>query len=367
MHGLLSALNGILDKGESVVAASIVSKDGSAPGPAGARMFLLENADILGTVGGGPLEGRAIDAAVAVMASGKPDLLEIDLSGEIGDGSDAICGGVVQVFLERIDPAAQNRELFQTLERERAANRSCLLVSALDVVDIEGRGETIKRGLMASDGRLLAGTLPEDVAREACRSGQGLSAPAMAEISGGHYFLEPFLARDPVYICGAGHIARPTAQIAAMADFRVVVLDDRAEFASPERFPLADEVAVLESFDDCFAGRSLDADASVVIVSRCHKQDRKILTQALRTEAGYVGMIGSSRKVAAVLEELVKEGFPRTCVARTHAPIGLAIGGDTPVEIAVSIVAELIKNRTQRASAGPEPAPAILCRPRRPS
>ena len=168
------------------------------------------------------------------------------------------------------------------------------------------------------------------------------------KIKGVRYFLEPFVARNTVYICGAGHIARPTAQIAAMAEFRVIVLDDRAEFASRERFPLADEVVVLDSFDDCFAGYVLDAESLVVIVSRCHKQDRKILTQALGTDAGYVGMIGSSRKVAAVLEELIKDGFSRQCVARTHAPIGLAIGGDTPVEIAVSIVAELIRVRTGR-------------------
>ena len=151
----------------------------------------------------------------------------------------------------------------------------------------------------------------------------------MAVLGGDSYFLEPFPAADPVYVCGAGHIARPTAQIAAMAGFRVIVLDDRAEFASPDRFPLAEEVTVLPSFDDCFAGRTLDADSSVVIVSRCHKQDRKILTQALRTDAGYIGMIGSSRKVAAVLDELVSEGFsgnawparapPSACHRRGHA------------------------------------------------
>ncbi|MHC1710813.1 MAG: XdhC family aldehyde oxidoreductase maturation factor [Solidesulfovibrio sp.] len=347
MPGLLSTLGEILGKGESVVAATIVSKDGSAPGPAGARMFLLENADIIGTVGGGPLEGRTINAAVEIMASGKPSLLEIDLSGEIGDGSDAICGGVVHVFLERIDPTGENLDLFQQLVALQAANQTCLLVSPLDVGETSTEGAHA-RGLLSLDGRLLAGSLPNAVVREASRRGRECLAPTMVTIGVERYFLEPFVAKDTVYICGAGHIARPTAQIAAMADFRVVVLDDRAEFASRERFPLADEVVVLDSFDDCFAGRHLDADALVVIVSRCHKQDRKILVHALGTDAGYVGMIGSSRKVAAVLEDLVKEGFSRQCVARTHAPIGLAIGGTTPVEIAVSIVAELIKVRSQR-------------------
>ena len=345
MSGLIDTLNGILGRGESVVAAIIVTKDGSAPGPAGARMFLLENADIIGTVGGGPMEGHAIDAAVGIMASGRPEVLEVDLSGEIGDGSDAICGGVVRVFLERIDPTPDNVALFQHLAATQAANRTCLLVSPLSVGEAVG---IHARGLLSREGELLAGTLPEAVVREACRRGREILAPVIFEVDGDSYFLEPFLARDTVYICGAGHIARPTAQIASMTGFRVIVLDDRELFANQERFPWADEVAVLESFDDTFVGRTLDADTSVVIVSRCHKQDRKILTLALGTGAGYIGMIGSSRKVAQVLEELIKEGYPRERVARVHAPIGLPIGGDTPPEIGVSIVAELIKERTRR-------------------
>lgn len=345
MRGLIDTLNASLDHGESVVAAAVIAKDGSAPGPAGARMLLFENADIAGTVGGGPLEGQTIHAAVATMASGQSQVLEFDLSGEIGDGADAICGGVVQVFLERIDPTSENVALFQKVAAMQAANQTCLLVSSLD---IRAGGNGGARALLSGDGCLLAGALPEAVAREAGQLGQNLFSPSMALLGAASYFLEPFPAADPVYICGAGHIARPTAQIAAMADFRVVVLDDRAEFASPDRFPWANEVAVLPSFDDCFAGRSLDAASSVVIVSRCHRQDRKILVNALHTDAGYIGMIGSSRKVAAVLEELVEEGFSRQSVARTHAPIGLPIGGDTPVEIAVSIVAELIKVRTAR-------------------
>lgn len=345
MPDIWNALDTILGKGESVVAATVVTKDGSAPGPAGARMFLLENADILGTIGGGPMEGHAIDAAVAIMASGRPEVLDIDLSGEIGDGSDAICGGMVSVFLERIDPVEANLNLYRVLSDTISANRTCFLVSPLAV---DGGAGGQKRGLLVADGSLLAGILPDAVAREACQRSRMLVSPAILSIGGSRYFLEPFLARDTLVICGAGHIARPTAHIAAMADFRVVVLDDRELFANRERFPTADEVVVLPSFADCFAGRVLDADTSVVIVSRCHKQDRTILTQALRTDAGYIGMIGSSRKVAAVLDELIKEGFPRERVAVTHAPIGLPIGGDTPVEIAISIVAECIKERTGR-------------------
>ena len=341
MRELWHSLNALLAKGESVVATAVVAKDGSAPGPTGARMFVCDNADLLGTVGGGPLEGKTITEAAAVMAHGRPSILPLDLSGELGDESDAICGGLVHVFLERLDPTPENILLFGELERELAANRTCFLVSALG-------GDGPGRALLAGDGTPLAGGLPEPVLGRVPGLARSLATPAVVAIAGIQYFLEPFAARDAVLICGAGHIARPTAQIAAMAGFRVIVLDDREEFADPARFPWAAEVGLLPSFDDCFAGRELSADTSVVIVSRCHKQDRKILTQALRTEAGYIGMIGSSRKVAAVLEEQVGLGVPRSRVAAVHAPIGLPIGGDTPADIAVSIVAELIRERSRR-------------------
>lgn len=342
MRALIEAINRVLDRDESLVAAAVVAKAGSSPGPAGARMLLFDDADIAGTVGGGPLEGRTIAAAVETMGSGRSQRFEMDLSGDIGDDVDAICGGVAEVFVERLDPTPQTRAVFRALSAHLAANQSCLLVSALE------HGGEAGRGLLSAKGRLLAGALPEVVVRDAGRLAPALSEAGIAVLGGGRYFLEPFRRADTVYLCGAGHVAMPTAQFAAMAGFRVVVLDDRAAFANRERFPLADEVEVLPSFKSCFAGHRPDADASVVIVSRCHKQDRTILVQALGTDAGYIGMIGSARKTAAVLDEMVAKGFSRQSVGRVRAPIGLPIGGDTPVEIAISITAELIEARTAR-------------------
>ena len=342
MRDLIDAINRVLDRNESLVAAAVVAKAGSSPGPAGARLLLFDDADIAGTVGGGPLEGRTIAAAVETMGTGRSQQFEMDLSGDIGDEVDAICGGVAEVFVERLDPTPTTRAVFKTLAARLAVNQGCLLVSAL-----KDGGES-GRGLLDADGRLLAGELSEAVVREAGRLAAALPEAGIAVLGGGRYFLEPFRRADTVYLCGAGHVAMPTAQFAAMAGFRVVVLDDRAAFASRERFPLADEIVVLPSFTVCFASHRPDADASVVIVSRCHKQDRAILVQALGTDAGYIGMIGSARKTAVVLDEMVAKGFPRPAVARVRAPIGLPIGGTTPVEIAISIVAELISARTAR-------------------
>jgi len=168
------------------------------------------------------------------------------------------------------------------------------------------------------------------------------------EHAGGSYALEPWAAASPLYIFGAGHVSRPTAQVAALAGFRVTVLDDRPEFANAERFPQA-ETRVLDGYDDCFAKLSAGPGAFVVIVTRWHVHDAEVLGQALSTGAGYIGMIGSRRKRDAVYQRLRGQGFTDADLARVHCPIGLDIGAETPEEIAVSIVAELVQARAGKA------------------
>jgi xanthine dehydrogenase accessory factor len=135
----------------------------------------------------------------------------------------------------------------------------------------------------------------------------------------------------------------------------VTVLDDRAEFANFERFPEADTVRVLDDFEDGVDGLGIDADTYAVIVTRGHLYDRVVLGQVLKTEAAYIGMIGSRRKIDSIYRTLLKEGFTAADFQRVHAPIGLDIQAETPEEIAVSIVAELIQKRAQRTQSGFDP------------
>ena len=159
--------------------------------------------------------------------------------------------------------------------------------------------------------------------------------------------IEPVLPADTLFLFGAGHVAQPTARLAAFVGFRVRVVDDRAEFASAERFPEAEEVRVVTDFDSALQGLAIDANAFIVIVTRGHLYDKTVLMQALRTPAAYIGMIGSRRKRDHIFEALLKQGFTETDLKRVHSPIGLAIGAETPEEIALSIVAELTKVRAQ--------------------
>ena len=145
-----------------------------------------------------------------------------------------------------------------------------------------------------------------------------------------------------------------------MTGFRTIILDDRPEYASNDRFPTAHAVRVVESFEKALDGLEIDRDCYVVIITRGHKFDREVLEQSLKTKAGYVGMISSRRKREAIYQALLEKGVRQSDLDRVHSPIGIPIGGETPEEIAVSIVAELIKERTQRAGMSVSGQAAII-------
>ncbi|HTA48198.1 MAG TPA: XdhC/CoxI family protein [Verrucomicrobiae bacterium] len=163
-------------------------------------------------------------------------------------------------------------------------------------------------------------------------------------------FIEPILPPALLYIFGAGHVAANLCQVAANAGFDPIVTDDRTSYATKERFPAAREVRALD-FDE--ATKQLDPSETsyIVIVTRGHRDDMRLLRWAVRTRARYIGMIGSKRKVIGIFKTLREEGVPAHLFDRVHAPIGLDIGAVTPEEIAVAITAELIAFR-RHAGAG---------------
>lgn len=156
-------------------------------------------------------------------------------------------------------------------------------------------------------------------------------------------FVEPILPQPTLYLFGGGHISTAVARIAAQAGFAVGIIDDRETYANAERFPVASEIYV--SYEEAFEKIHPNASSYIVIVTRGHKDDMRVLAWAVNTEARYIGMIGSKRKVISVYKALEKEGYSPEKFERVHAPIGIEIGALTPEEIAVSITAELIAIR----------------------
>lgn len=157
-------------------------------------------------------------------------------------------------------------------------------------------------------------------------------------------FIEPILPPAELYIFGAGHVAASLYRVARIAGFDVTIVDDRETYANRERFPDAHQV-IAEDFDKAMAQITPSESSYIVIVTRGHREDMRILRWAVQTPARYVGMIGSKRKTIGIFKELQKEGLSEQLFNRVHAPVGLDIGAITPEEIAVSITAELIAKR----------------------
>jgi xanthine dehydrogenase accessory factor len=158
-------------------------------------------------------------------------------------------------------------------------------------------------------------------------------------------FIDVTVPKPTLLLVGAGHVAMPVAQLGHMCDFRVVIVDDRADMASQERFPHAAE-RLAGDIVDTLRAFPITPDTYIVIVTRGHALDEEALRQVIDSPAGYVGMIGSRRKVRVIFDRLRADGIDETLIGRVHSPIGLDIGSETPAEIAVSILAELIAVRS---------------------
>lgn len=341
MIDLLKTLGLWLSQGTPVAAATIVTHEGSTPRSAGSKMIVREGGDMFGTVGGGLVEARVLEAAASLLADDAGQqawgVMDFDLTGELAAGADMVCGGKLRVFLERVEPGEQGGLYAELLSRIERGERALLAVPM-------GGGP---RTLLPCRGTALGAALPEALVENARAAGRDIRAPVMFESFDQRWFLEPWSGPSPLFIAGAGHVSRPTAQMAAMTGFKVTVMDDRPEFANRERFPQAHGIATGD-MRSCLSGLDIGPETSIVIVTRGHVDDADVLAQSLRTQAGYIGMIGSRRKRDAVYAKLRGQGFTDADFARVRCPIGLDIGAETPEEIAVSIVAELIQARASR-------------------
>jgi len=348
MSWLAQTVCGLQNDGENLALATVLSKSGSAPCLAGAKMVVRADGNSVGTVGGGVLEAAAQKKGARVFKSGVAEFLSFDLSGEDAASMQMICGGNVKLLVDYIPASPLNIEMFKRLRDALHTGEKCYLIASLGPVGAEKR-QTI-RCLALEDGS-LTGEFPfprlwlDILIEKAYRS----TYPVVQTIGDEQFVIERCFVPSTVFICGAGHVSQQVALLAEMVGFRTIVLDDRGEYANQARFPKADSVKVLDSFDECFTGLEVDGDSYVVIVTRGHKHDKTVLAQALRTKAGYIGMMGSHRKREELFKVLQQEGFSGEALEKVHCPIGLDIKAATTSEIAVSIISELIQTRAQAA------------------
>lgn len=331
-----------LEQGRAVASAVIVRQDGSAPRGPGARLVADNSGLLSGTVGGGLAEARVLDWCREALATGKPLVRGVDMDGKLAAGADMICGGRVIVLVEPLGPddLPLYRQLLNSITPSsgKAGGLFAVRLSA---------GSTPSRVFIPAVGAEWPSFLPKleelpdhGVIRPLVHGTESQTSTTTED-----WYLEPVLPAWQLILAGGGHVSRPTAHMASLLGFDVIVLDDREEFATPERFPDALQTHTVPEFTDCFAACPPNAHTCVVILTRGHVHDASVLEQTLRSSAGYIGMIGSVRKRDQVYASLQEKGFSAQALAMVHCPVGIKINAQTPEEIAISILAELVDFR----------------------
>ena len=323
-----------------VILATILSTSGSTPASALSRMAIAEDGTRLsGTIGGGCVEADVLVAARKLAATSQFEILSFRLKeDEFVQG--LICGGSLEVLLESL--SSDDVPWIQELMTHSNNGADSILVRWLSE-----RQSILKRKVWKYSGEL--DDAPGDSISRAEFNTEVKKAFRRGEfrkikLKGQDVLIEPIAGNPSLVIFGGGHIGKTISRVASIAGFRITVVDDREEFANPQRFPEPTK-AICASPQDALTRIELSPSSYIVIATRGHRDDEEILEMMVQRDVKYIGMIGSKRKVLTTYDRLTQSGIPAELLAKVHAPIGLEIGSANPEEIAISVVAELIAVR----------------------
>jgi xanthine dehydrogenase accessory factor len=317
--------------GTRAAAATVVATERSAPRGPGAVLAVSERGEVAGSVTGGCVEPAVFEEAREVLAGGPPRLKTYGIADEEAFEVGLACGGTVHIFVEPLDPL-----LVASLGEAVRAERPVAYVTA-----IRG-GELGGAHLVGTDE--APGRFADARAQELLSRGE----TGVIELDGGETFVSSFAPRPHMYVFGAIDHASALAGVGRFLGYRVTVVDARAAFVTPERFPDVDELVV--DWPDRFLERApVDERTAICVLTHDHKFDVPALKVALESPAGYIGAMGSRKTSADRAERLRAEGMTDEQLARIHAPIGLGIGAQTPAEVAIAIAAELVKSMRERS------------------
>jgi xanthine dehydrogenase accessory factor len=370
---ILGALAGLRVRGEPAALATIVRVKGSTYRRAGARLLIRQDGTTLGSISGGCLEGDVAEAAREVLHTGRPRMLTYDLTAD----DDAVwglglgCNGAIDVFVEAVRPEAVP-DYGALLQGCIDARRFAALATVIASPSPDGRVPVGARLFVREDGT-VEGSLGEAVtdalaaaaARDRIAAGTAATVPLELPGGLGELFIDVVAPPLPLLVCGAGHDALPLVSLAHAQGWWVMVADSRPAYATKERFPGADEVFLVQDRDVAKAAR-IDRHTFVVVMTHNFLHDLEILRGLVETPARYIGLLGPRARTDKLLAELQKGGVVLDGArrSRVYGPVGVDTGADSPEEIALSILAEILAVRNGRATAslrdrvGPIHAPA---------
>ena len=338
MLDIIKELDEWISNGEEIALATVVSTWGSAPRPVGSRLAATRSGRFAGSVSGGCVEGAVIEASQEVLAAGNPQLLTFGVADEQAWEVGLACGGTIQVFIE---PFTALAPLYTQLKELLDIRKPAVLINLL-----AGPAELLNRKLLFSNTSSILGDLeiPAEqsqllsLARDHLRQGDSAIHQMGDDTS---LFIESFLPQPRLIIIGAVHLTQALLPMAQAAGFDTVVIDPRGTFAAAERFKQAGEL-IKAWPQETLPELNLNKYDYVVVLSHDPKLDDPALKISLRSNARYIGALGSRKTHKDRLKRLKEAGLPNELLARIHAPIGLPLGGRSTGEVAVSIIAEIL-------------------------
>jgi len=344
MTELSEQLNQLKRNESKVTVATLVNTRGTTPRKEGAKMLVGEGGRVLGSVTiGGCVDAQVIEESADVLGKNAPRLLELNLGDEEAWEIGLTCGGTIEVFVE---PLALDRaddvgaRFYDRVHAHARAGGRGAIVTRLD--DVGRKVLVLDDGTV--EGSLGEAFLDERFVAEARAAMEG-SASRTLFLEGVRAFVEVIAPPALLLVVGAGHVAMPLTTLARTLGYRTVVLDGRPRFATAERFPDVDELKIgIPS--ELVTGYPFIPSTALVLVAHDYKYDLPVLRHALATEVGYIGMLGSARRGAAILKLLREEGLSEESLARVRVPIGLDLGARSAPEIALAVLAEIQAVRT---------------------
>ena len=340
-----------------LVLATVTSTSGSTPQKAGSSALFDSSGLLAGTIGGGVLENRVREIALRSIVHKRSGYYIFRLDSRVEGGEDSLCGGDIEVLIDA-EPDTHH-SLFEEIRSSMSEGTGGVIVTTIiktDENDVKIHKQWISECNTPGSEYQISEALLNEVRSIINKRDPYFckligSSPGPGELTSS-VFLEPVFPRQKLIIAGAGHIGKALSHLGQLLDFEVSVIDDRESFANRNNIPDADHIFV----DDpgrAISGIRKTKDTFIVIVTRGHKDDAVALRPCIGSEAGYIGMIGSRSKIAAMHKDFIEKGWATEKQwAEIRAPVGLDIGSRTVEEIAVSIAAQLIEVRNKRPGNG---------------
>lgn len=334
----------LLQRGESFALATVVRTRGSCPQQAGARMLVRKDGTTLGTLGGGCVEGDIWHLATEMLREKSgPRLQRYTLTEKMAARDGLVCGGTMYFFIQ---PLFEPGEFLSVAERILSACRGGDALAVATVIGSGDSGITVgTRQVVYGGGGPPVGDAWPWMDQQLMEAGRELAergeVRCLKTSGGAEVFLEGFCSPPALIIMGGGHVGKAVSRLAAGLGFRIVVLDDREEYANSERFPEAQQT-IVAGFEKGLSEVRIHANCYIIVATRGHRYDDLAVESALKTPARYIGLLGSKRKSLMIFQRLLAQGVPAAEITRVQAPVGLNIGAKTPDELAVSIMAEIL-------------------------